>query len=82
MNTESLYTCKAVEDLINRYINAGGKIATIQEGTLGYGLTVCYGDNLKTAVITEVPLNCWESAHKIRMYNKMPQKYATMLESI
>lgn len=82
MKTESLYTCEAVENLIHRYIEQGGEVATIQEGILGYGLTILFGDNLKTAVITEIAINCWTSAHKIRLYNKMPKKYAAMLETV
>ena len=78
----SLYTLEAVEQTINKWIAAGGQIDTVEEGTLGYGLTICHGEGLRTAVITEVPLNCWSSAHKIRIYNKMPKKYQTMLENM
>ena len=82
MSTETLYTCSAVENLIDRYLAQGGEVATIQESTLGYGLTILYGENLKTTIVTEVYINEWQSAHKIRMYNKMPKKYAAMLESV
>lgn len=78
----SLYTLEAVEQTIDKWIAAGGQIDTVEEGTLGYGLTICHGEGLRTAVITEVPLNCWSSAHKIRIYNKMPKKYQTMLENM
>ena len=74
-----LYSCKAVEDLINRYENKGGAVHVLQWGVLGYGLTVCTGEGLKTAVITEIPLNEWQSAHKIRFYNKTPKKYAASI---
>lgn len=30
----------------------------------------------KTAVVTEVYLNEWSSAHKVRFYNECPAKYA------
>jgi len=78
----SLYTLEAVEQTIDKWIAAGGQIDTVEEGTLGYGLTICHGEGLRTAVITEVPLNCWSSAHKIRIYNKMPKKYQAMLENM
>lgn len=74
-----LYTCDAVRKLIDQYIENGGDVVEIQEGCLGYGLTICYGDGLKTSVIQEVALNCWSSAHTIRMYNSMPKKYAEMI---
>lgn len=47
---------------------------------LGLGLQICHGDGLKTAVIREIPRNEWTSWHTIRMYNKMPKKYAKMIE--
>lgn len=74
------YTLTACENLIQKFIDNGGEIVTLEEGCLGYGLTVCYGEGLKTAIIREVYLNEWSSGHTIRMYNKMPKKYAQMLE--
>lgn len=79
---EKRYTCNAVENLISRYMERGGTVTTIREGVLGYGLTICHGDGLKTAIITEVPENAWSSSHKIRLYNKMPQKYKKMLDAV
>lgn len=78
----SLYTLEAVEQTIDKWIEAGGEITTVKEGVLGWGLTICHGDGLKTAIITEVPLNEWSSAHTIRIYNKMPKKYRAMLENM
>lgn len=75
-----LYTCKAVEDLVQRYADKGGEIAEIEEGSLGYGFLILHGENLKTAVVKEVALNAWSSAHTIRFYNKCPKKYAKMIE--
>jgi len=80
--TQSLYNCDAVENLINRYVERGGTMTTIREGTLGYGLTILHGDGLKTAIVTEKPINSWSSAHTIRMYNKMPAKYQKMLDAV
>lgn len=75
-----LYALSACESLIQQYLENGGDVTTLQEGVLGLGLVLCHGDGLKTAVITEIPLNCWESAHSIRMYNTMPKKYEKMLD--
>ena len=77
--TSTRYTLEAVENLMQRYIEAVGKYLTVQEGILGYGITICFGEGLKTAVITETYVNYWTSTHKIRMYNKMPEKYQQMI---
>lgn len=76
----TLYSLDVVDALINRYIEKGGEMITLEEGCLGYGLTVLIGDGLKTSIITEVYLNEWSSAHKIRMYNKCPKKYQKMID--
>lgn len=74
------YDLESCEKLIDNYIEKGGEVVTLQEGCLGLGLIVCYGHNLKTTVIKEIPINEWSSVHKIRMYNKMPKKYEDMIE--
>ena len=78
----TLYTLEAVNQTVNKWIEAGGEISTVEEGVPGWGLTICHGDGLRTAIITEVPLNSWSSAHTIRIYNKMPKKYKAMLENM
>lgn len=78
----TLYALEAVEQTVNNWIEAGGEISTVKEGVLGWGLTICHGEGLKTAVITEVYLNEWSSAHKIRFYNEMPKKYRQMLDDM
>lgn len=78
----TLYALEAVEQTVNNWIEAGGEISTVEEGVLGWGLTICHGEGLKTAVITEVYLNEWSSAHKIRFYNEMPKKYRQMLDDM
>ena len=75
-----LYTCSACDQMIELYEKEGGEIETIEEGTLGYGFMILFGEGLKTTVIQEVPLNEWNSAHKIRCYNQMPKKYRKILE--
>ena len=69
-----------VAEIIGKYEEAGGYIVELKEGCLGYGLTVCYGENLKTCVITEVYLNSQSSGHKVRFYNDMPKKYKMLIE--
>lgn len=77
---QKLYSCSAVEDLFTRYVENGGEILEIEPGSLGYGLTICYGEGLKTAVIKEVYVNPWSSGHTVRFYNEMPKKYSEMIE--
>jgi hypothetical protein len=79
-NNMQLYTSTAVEKLINRYIEKGGQVATIREGSLGHGTIVCHGDKLKTAVINERYINEWNSGHTIRFYRKMPKTYAKLID--
>lgn len=74
-----LYSLKVVDKLFAKYTEQGGVITTLEEGVLGYGLTVCHGDGLKTAVVREVALNEWSSAHSIRFYNRMPKKYEKLI---
>ena len=74
-----LYTCEAVSNLIEQYVNLGGEVIEISEGTLGYGQLILIASGYKTAIVTEVALNCWSSAHKIRMYNKIPAKYQSYI---
>lgn len=68
-------TLKTAEDIIQQYINKGGYITTIENGVLGLGKILCFGEGLKTSLITEYFINSWASGHKIRMYNKTPKKY-------
>lgn len=70
-----LYTLDAIDGLISKYLNAGGEMKTIEEGSLGYGLTMLHGDGLKTCIITERYLNDSSSGHSVRFYNDMPKKF-------
>ena len=47
------YSLDAIDRLIARYEENGGQVRTITEGVLGWGTTILYGDNLKTAGIQE-----------------------------
>jgi hypothetical protein len=71
----TIYTLEACEQLIQRYIDAGGEAETVTEGCLGLGVVVLRAKGKKTAVIREVYLSAWSSGHTIRLYNKEPKKY-------
>ena len=73
------YTLKAVDGLISSYLDKGGEIHQLEEGVLGHGLLMLTGESLKTAIIKEVFLNSWSSAHTVRFYNEIPKKYANMM---
>lgn len=77
-----LYTSSAVQELADKYAQVGGEVFEVEEGTLGWGLTVMMADGYKTAIVKEVPLNAWSSAHTVRMYNKTPKKYLEAIERI
>lgn len=77
----ALYTCSAVQELIDKYLDRGGRMIEMREGVLGYGNILLVADGCKTTVITEVALNEWSSAHKIRMYNKIPAKYQRFVDA-
>lgn len=79
---QALYTCAAVQNLIDKYIQKDGIALTVNEGSLGYGDMILFGDGLKTAIIHEVYINEWNSAHTIRMYNKTPEKYQRMIDNL
>lgn len=69
-----LYTLTAVEKLQAHYIQKGGSVIVMQEGTLLDDILMrCEG--LKTIVATAVFLSEWNSAYKVRQYNVMPKKY-------
>lgn len=80
----TLYSCSQVSDLIESYINKGGCMYEISEGTLGYGEIILYDNNnkLKTVIIKERYINEWSSGHSIRMYQKTPKKYQKILEGV
>jgi hypothetical protein len=76
---KSYYSLSACEELISRYVDRDGEIITLNEGGVGLGLVLCLAEGCKTAVIQEVYLNEWSSAHTIRLYNSTPKKYLKML---
>ena len=78
-NKKKLYDCDYIAHLISQYSEKGGEVITIEEGTLGYGFMIMFGDGLKTTIVKEVYINEWSSGHTVRMYNKMPKKYEQMI---
>lgn len=78
-----LYSFKDVDNLIERYIKAGGEAVQTDEGSLGSGNWILFDttDNLRSFVINEVYLNEWSSAHTIRGYKNLPKKYVALLEN-
>lgn len=79
-----IYTETQVNDLINRYTEKGGNAWTVADGVLGLGIVVLFPDSpespLASFVIKEIALNEWSTAHTIRKYNRLPQKYAAIVQ--
>lgn len=73
------YNTNAIQNLTDKYINKGGQVIELVEGVLGYGTTICFGDNLKCCIIREKFESSWSSTHTIRFYNNIPKKYESLL---
>lgn len=71
----------AIQNLTDKYISKGGQVVELVEGILGYGTTICFGENLKCCIIQEVFESSWSSTHTIRFYNNMPKKYQSLLNN-
>lgn len=78
----SFYTVSSVQKLIDEYIEAGGSMLQMREGTLGCGDALLYdtAEKMYTFVIHEVALNEWSSGQTVRKYRKIPEKYRKMIE--
>jgi len=76
------YTLKTCQELIETYINEfKGSLLQLEEGSLGLGKLILYnGNGRKSIVIEEIFETSWTSTHKIRMYNKQPKKYKTLID--
>ena len=70
-----LYDCNAIKNLVFRYIENDGEYRTIEDGCLGWGKLILFGDGLKTTIVEEVYINSWSSGHTVRMYEKCPKCY-------
>ena len=69
------YSCSAIDTLISAYQEKGGFCTVLREGVLGCGDMVLSAPGYKSAVVKEVALNEWSSAHTVRFYNVLPKKY-------
>lgn len=80
----TLYTSSSVDKLIADYLEAGGQLLQIEEGTLGHGYALLYdaAGKFRFFVIKEVYINEWSSGHKVRGYNKVPEKYKKIIEDL
>ena len=78
-NKKKLYDCDYIAHLIAQYHDKGGEVITIEEGTLGYGFMIMFGEGLKTTIVKEVYVSAWSSGHSVRMYRKTPKKYEKMI---
>lgn len=76
-----VHTLEACQKLIDNYVNKGGEIFTVNEGSLGLGTVICVKEGFKTAIIQEHYKNWSSSVHTIRLYNKIPEKYRKLIES-
>ena len=77
MNNYSIESCN---QLIEKYINFGGEVFTIQEGILGIGHIILHNaKGKKTVIIKEYYINAWTSGHDVKMFNKLPKKYAKLI---
>lgn len=80
------YTSTAVQNLVNQYIvdeRGDGEFFQIEEGGVGWGFCILYDwtGHLKTYIIEEVYLNCWQSSHEVRSYSKIPEKYKELIDN-
>ena len=76
-------TLRVAQNLIDRYIAAGGEATTIHDGGVGLGtvLLTNNGLKLKEFVIEEYYINEWNSGHKLISYsNGLPKKWQLALE--
>ena len=78
----STYTLANCERLISQYLELGGDVFTLSEGSLGLGTVICMADGYKTALIQEIYLNEWSSTHTIRQFNKTPKKYLELIAAL
>lgn len=73
-----VYSWQSAKDIIDKYYEKNGIVLQI-DGCLCDNY-ICYGENLKTTIIKEIPLNEWSSGVSIRSYNKTPKKYDKIID--
>lgn len=78
-----MYNFQQIDKLINRYAEIeNSETVQIWEGCLGSGNWILTAPNKKTAIIKEVYVNAWQSTHTVKMYNKIPKKYQSILNNL
>lgn len=77
------YSLKSCEELINKYVNEyQGCMTTIEEGCLGLGFIILHdAKGKKSIIIKEYFINSWNSGHNVKMYNKLPKKYQSLINN-
>lgn len=74
-----MYSCTAIKAAVDFYMENDGVLYEIEEGTLGYGLSVLLSPKYYSIIIREKYLNEWSSGHTIRQYEYLPYKYYKMI---
>ena len=74
----TIYTQGAVDELTARHTAKGWDIIS-REGSL-LDNYLLFWEGLKYTVILERPLNEWSSWYTIKMFKKLPKKYAEFFE--
>jgi hypothetical protein len=78
-----MYNFQQIDKLIQRYSELENSITfQICEGVLGSGNWILTAPGKKTAIINEVYVNAWQSTHTVKMYNKTPKKYQSILNNL
>lgn len=79
-------TLKTAENLISKFINAGGDFYQLEDGGVGLGLVVLdgRGHGLRSFVIEEYYLSEWASGHRLKIYThgELPRKYVDAIEAL
>jgi hypothetical protein len=77
-----MYNYQEIDKLINRYLEIENSEAIqTSQGVLGSGNWILTAPGKKTAVITEIYVNDWNSTHIVKTYNKTPKKYLKIIEN-
>ena len=73
---QALYTITATEEFINKLYALNYTCVQLNEGGVGIGDWICLSNDSKryNFIITEVYLNEWSSAQKIRAQAKLSKK--------
>ena len=78
-----MYNYQQIDKLIERYSNIeNSETIQLSEGVLGSGNCILTAPGKKTAIIKEVYVNAWQSTHTVKMYNKIPKKYQSILNNL